>query len=37
MAVPPDKLQSVLGVTNVKFVRGHSHLAVVDHTLAEGA
>jgi 3',5'-cyclic AMP phosphodiesterase CpdA len=37
MAVPPDKLQSVLGVTNVKFVRGHSHLAVVDHTLAESA
>ncbi len=37
MAVPPGKLQSVLGVTNVKVVRGHSHLAVVDHTLAEGA
>jgi len=37
MAVPAGKLQSVLGVTNVKVVRGHSHLAVVDHTLAEGA
>ena len=31
------KLQSVLGITSVKVVRGHSHLAVVDHTLAEGA
>jgi 3',5'-cyclic AMP phosphodiesterase CpdA len=37
MAVPPGKLQSVLGVTDVKFVRGHNHLAVVDHTLAETA
>jgi Icc protein len=37
MAVPAGKLQSVLGVTDVKFVRGHSHLAVVDHTLAETA
>jgi 3',5'-cyclic AMP phosphodiesterase CpdA len=37
MGVTTDKLQSVLGVTNVKFVRGHSHLAVVDHTLAESA
>jgi Icc protein len=37
MAVPAGKLESVLGVTNVKVVRGHSHLAVVDHTLAEGA
>jgi 3',5'-cyclic AMP phosphodiesterase CpdA len=36
MMVPAGKLQSVLGVTNVKVVRGHSHLAVVDHTLAEG-
>ena len=37
MAVPAGQLQSVLGVTNVKVVRGHSHLAVVDHTLAETA
>ena len=37
MVVPAGKLQSVLGVTNVKVVRGHSHLAVVDHSLAEGA
>jgi predicted phosphodiesterase len=37
MTVPAGKLQSVLGVTNVKFVRGHNHLAVVDHSLAEGA
>jgi hypothetical protein len=25
----------VLGVTRVKVVRGHNHLAVVDSTLAE--
>jgi 3',5'-cyclic AMP phosphodiesterase CpdA len=37
MTVPAGKLHSVLGVTDVKVVRGHSHLAVVDHTLAEGA
>ena len=37
MVVPAGKLQSVLGVTNVKVVRGHSHLAVIDHTLAEQA
>jgi 3',5'-cyclic-AMP phosphodiesterase len=37
MAVPAGKLQSVLGITKVKVVRGHSHLAVVDHSLAEGA
>jgi 3',5'-cyclic-AMP phosphodiesterase len=36
MIVPAGKLQSVLGVTNVKVVRGHGRLAVVDHTLAEG-
>jgi len=35
MAVPAGKLQSVLGVTKVKVVRGHNHLAVVDSTLAE--
>ena len=34
MVVPAGKLTSVLGVTNVKVVRGHSHLAVVDSTLA---
>jgi hypothetical protein len=37
MTVPPGKLKSVLGVTDVKVVRAHSHLAVVDHSLAEGA
>ena len=37
MAVPAGKLQSVLGVTKVRVVRGQNHLAVVDHTLAEGA
>jgi 3',5'-cyclic AMP phosphodiesterase CpdA len=37
MAVSAGKLQSVLGITKVQVVRGHSHLAVVDHSLAEGA
>jgi len=37
MAVPAGTLGSVLGVTKVKVVRGHSHLAVVDSTLAEKA
>lgn len=37
MVVPAGKLQGILGITNVKVVRGHSHLAVVDHTLAEQA
>jgi Icc protein len=35
MVVPAGKLESVLGVTKVKVVRAHSHLAVVDSTLAE--
>jgi 3',5'-cyclic-AMP phosphodiesterase len=34
MAVPAGRLESVLGVTDVKVVRGHTHLAVVDSTLA---
>jgi 3',5'-cyclic AMP phosphodiesterase CpdA len=37
MTVPAGRLESVLGVTRVKVVRGSSHLAVVDHTLAEQA
>jgi 3',5'-cyclic AMP phosphodiesterase CpdA len=37
MAVPADRLASVLGVTDVSVVRGPHHLAVVDHTLAEKA
>src|SRR5271155_1276400 len=37
MMVPAGKLESVLGVTKVKVVRGHNHLAVVDSTLAETA
>jgi 3',5'-cyclic AMP phosphodiesterase CpdA len=37
MIVPAGKLRSVLGITNVTVVRGHSHLAVVDRTLAEEA
>jgi Icc protein len=37
MAVPAGQLGSVLGVTSVNVVRGQSHLAVVDHTLASKA
>jgi 3',5'-cyclic AMP phosphodiesterase CpdA len=37
MVVPAGKLAGVLGVTQVKVVRGHSHLAVVDHSLEEMA
>jgi 3',5'-cyclic-AMP phosphodiesterase len=32
--LPPGKLRSVLGVTNVRQIRGNSHLAIVDTTLA---
>jgi hypothetical protein len=35
MAVPAGKLESVLGVADVKVVRGNNHLAVVDSSLAE--
>lgn len=35
MKVPEDKLRSVLGITNVNFVRGKHTLAVVDSTLQE--
>jgi 3',5'-cyclic AMP phosphodiesterase CpdA len=34
MKVPADKLRSLLGVTDVNFVRGKQTLAVVDSTLA---
>src|ERR1700728_4826255 len=37
MVVPAGNLRSVLGVTNVNVIHGHSHLAVVDSTLAETA
>jgi 3',5'-cyclic-AMP phosphodiesterase len=32
--VPPGKLRSLLGVTNVRQVHGKTHLAIVDTTLA---
>lgn len=35
MAVPAGRLESVLGVTNVRIVRGQDRLAVVDSSLAE--
>jgi 3',5'-cyclic-AMP phosphodiesterase len=34
MKVPADQLRSVLGITDVNYVRGHHALAVVDSTLA---
>jgi hypothetical protein len=35
MVVPAGRLQSVLGVTNVRFVPKQGHLAVVDSTLTD--
>jgi predicted phosphodiesterase len=35
MVVPAGKLNSVLGVTEVKYVGRHSHLAIVDSSLDE--
>jgi 3',5'-cyclic-AMP phosphodiesterase len=37
MIVPAGKLETVLGITKVKVVRGQHHLAVVDSTLTETA
>jgi Icc protein len=37
MVVPAGKLKSVLGITEVKYVARHSHLAVVDSSLEEPA
>jgi hypothetical protein len=37
MVVPAERLQSVLGVTKVHYIARHSHLAVVDSSLAERA
>lgn len=34
MVVPAGQLQSVLGITEVKYIPKHSHLAVVDSSLA---
>jgi 3',5'-cyclic-AMP phosphodiesterase len=34
MKVPAEQLKSVLGITDVQYVRGHHALAVVDSTLA---
>jgi 3',5'-cyclic-AMP phosphodiesterase len=34
MKVPAGQLRSVLGITDVNYVRGHRSLAVVDSTLA---
>jgi hypothetical protein len=37
MEVPAGKLESVLGVTDVKIIRGHNRLAVVDSSLEDMA
>jgi 3',5'-cyclic-AMP phosphodiesterase len=34
MVVPAGRLQSVLGITEVKYIPRHSHLAIVDSSLA---
>jgi 3',5'-cyclic-AMP phosphodiesterase len=33
--VPAGRLKSVLGITDVKYVARHSHLAIIDSTLEE--
>jgi hypothetical protein len=33
MVVPAGQLRSVLGVTEVKYIARHSHLAIVDSSL----
>jgi len=35
MTVPSGELKRHIGIASVKVVRGHAHLAVVDHTLGE--
>jgi Icc protein len=37
MVVPASQLKSVLGVTEVKYIARHSHLAIVDSSLEEKA
>ncbi|MBB5056740.1 hypothetical protein HDF16_001425 [Granulicella aggregans] len=37
MMVPAGKLRSVLGITEVQYIAKHSHLAIVDASLAENA
>jgi DNA topoisomerase VI subunit B len=37
MVVPAGKLKSVLGITEVKYVGRHSHLAIVDSSLEQMA
>jgi hypothetical protein len=34
MAVPAEKLRSVLGICNVSYVQGKEMLATIDQTLA---
>jgi 3',5'-cyclic-AMP phosphodiesterase len=35
MVVPAGKLRSVLGITEVKYIGRHSHLAIIDASLTE--
>jgi Icc protein len=37
MVVPAGKLKSVLGITEVRYIAKHSHLAIVDSSLEETA
>jgi 3',5'-cyclic-AMP phosphodiesterase len=37
MVVPAGKLESVLGVTSVQYIAKHSHLAIIDSSLADKA
>jgi Icc protein len=37
MVVPAARLKSVLGITEVRYIAKHSHLAIVDSSLEEKA
>jgi 3',5'-cyclic-AMP phosphodiesterase len=37
MVVPAGRLQSVLGITEVKYIGRHSHLAIIDVLLVDRA
>ena len=37
MKVPAEKLRSVLGITDVNFIRGHHTLGIIDSSLEEGS
>jgi hypothetical protein len=37
MKVPAEKLRSVLGITDVNFIRGRRTLGIIDSSLEDGS